>query len=151
MITEQPDRSPQATEHVITEQPDRSPQATEYVITEQPDRFYEEEQENYGNYAQDYADMMNANDEKRTLPQSANQQNEIANVSSKSVSNNVLSCDIANFLYRKLGLTIDSGKAVLPIELIKQAEDELRNSGLEGVTPVNSMTVIKNSKEVMIQ
>ena len=147
----EPDSSPQATEHVVTEQPDSSPQATEHVVTEQPDSFYEEEQEIYGNYAQDYADMMNANDEKRTLPQSANQQNEIANVSSKSVSDNVLSCDVANFLYRKLGLTIDFGKVVLPIELIQQAEDELRKSGIEGVTSYNAMAAIKHSKEVAIQ
>ncbi|MEZ8329202.1 MobH family relaxase [Vibrio splendidus] len=132
------------------------------VVIEQQECFYEEEQEAYGNYAQDYADMMNANDELFALPQSteqfdeakphsANQVDDIANVSSKSVSNDTLSCEIANFLYHKLELTLDSGKAILPIELVQQAEDELGNSGINGVTMFNSMTAIKHSKEVVIQ
>lgn len=141
--------------------PDHSIQTIDDVVTEQQDCFYEEEQEVYGNYAQDYADMMNTNDKQQALsqsteqfsavkPHSANQEDEIANLSSKSISNRVLSCEIANFLYHKLELTLESGKAVLPIELIQQAEDELGNSGINGVTMFNSMTAIKHSKEVVI-
>jgi hypothetical protein len=62
-----------------------------------------------------------------------------------------LSCEVAQFLQRKFDLTIEAGKAVLPNNLLQQAEDELGESGIKGVTMFNSMTAIKHSDEVVIQ